>query len=119
MQQFFLQFIEFLIQTGVLQAGYYFILDNCTLHFQDDKIGLEETLKTIFNITLILLHAYHPEYNPTELISQLLFQRMRTNTSRYNTLSNADFVIEIKKEIATFDLLDVVKNYMSQGYLQS
>ena len=44
---------------------------------------------------------------------------MRTNTSRYNTLSNADFVIEIKKEIATFDLLDVVKNYMSQGYLQS
>ena len=113
----FLQFVKFLIQTGVLQVGDFFIVDNCTLHFLGDNIGLKDTLKEMFNITLLLLPAYHPEYNPTELIFQLLFQRMRAKRSRYNALSNDDFVIEIKKEMATFDLLDVVKNYMSQGYL--
>ena len=113
----FLQFVKLLIETGVLQAGDWFIVDNCTLHFQGDNIGLSDTLKEMFNISLILLPAYHPEYNPTELIFQLLFQRMRAKRSRYNALSNADFLNEIRIEMATFDLLDVVKNYMSQGYL--
>ena len=117
MHRFFLQFVKLLIQTGVLQAGNYFILDNCALYFQGDNIGLKDTLKEMFNITLILLPAYHPEYNPTELIFQLLFQRMRAKRSRYNALSNNDFVNEIRNKMATFDLLDVVKNYMSQGYL--
>ena len=101
----------------MLSRGDFFILDNCTLHFQGDNIGLKDTLMDMFGIRLILLPAYHPEYNPTELVFQLLFQRMRANRSRYIALSNEDFVESIKRELATFDLLDVVKNYMSQGYL--
>lgn len=114
----FLQFVKLLIETGVLGAGDYFIVDNCTVHYQGDNIGLEETLRDMFGITLVALPAYHPEFNPTELIFQLVFQRLRANRARYTALNNDDFLEEVKNEMANFDLLDIVKCYDSQGYLK-
>ena len=113
----FLQFVKVLIETGVLAAGDVFVVDNCTIHYQGDNVGLEETLRDMFGITLLRLPAYHPEFNPTELIFQLLFQRMRASRARYIALSDADFKVQIINELASFDLLDIVKNYMSQGYM--
>ena len=113
----FLQFVKVLIETGVLAAGDVFVVDNCTIHYQGDNVGLEETLRDMFGITLLRLPAYHPEFNPTELIFQLLFQRMRASRARYIALSDADFKLQIINELADFDLLDIVKNYMSQGYM--
>ena len=106
-----------LIESGVLAAGDYFIVDNCTVHYQGDNVGLEETLQDMFGVTLLALPAYHPEFNPTELIFQLVFQRLRANRARYTALNNDDFLEEVKNEMANFDLLDVVKSYHSQGYL--
>ena len=113
----FLQFVKLLIETGVIGAGDYLVVDNCTVHYQGDNIGLEETLADMFGITLLTLPAYHPEFNPTELIFQLVFQRLRANRARYTALNNDDFLEEIKNEMSNFDLLDVVKCYDSQGYL--
>ena len=113
----FLQFVKLLLETGVLNAGDLFILDNCTVHYQGDNVGLEETLMEMFGVRLVTLPAYHPEFNPVELIFQLVFQRIRSNRSRYTALSNSDFVEEIKNEMYNFDLLDVIKNYSKQGYM--
>ena len=101
----------------MLARGDVFVVDNCTIHYQGDNIGLDETLMDMFGITLLRLPAYHPEFNPTELIFQLLFQRMRASRARYIALSEADFKVQIENELESFDLLDIVKNYMSQGYM--
>ena len=113
----FLQFVKLLIKSGILGAGDYFIVDNCTVYYQGDNVGLEETLQEMFGVTLLSLPVYHHEFNPTKLIFQLVFQRLRANRARYTALSNDDFLEEVKNEMANFDLLDVVKSYASQGYL--
>ena len=113
----FLQFVKVLIESGVLAAGDVFVLDNCTVHYQGDNVGLEETLQEMFGVSLLRLPAYHPEFNPTELVFQLLFQRMRAKRARWIALSEEDFKLQIIEEMQSFDLLDIVKNYVYQGYM--
>ena len=94
----------------MLSTGDVFIVDNFTIYSQGNNIGLEETLMDMLVITLLRLPAYHPEFNPTELVFQLLFQQMRSNRARYGALSEAVFKLQIINEMSSFNLLDIVKN---------
>ena len=40
----YLQFVKKLIENGVLVAGDFFIVDNCSIHYQGDNVGLPEVL---------------------------------------------------------------------------
>ena len=94
----------------MLSCGYYLIVDNCTVH---DNIGLEETILDMFNIKLAWLPAYHWEFNPMELIFQVLFKILRANRARFTALSNNILSKPLYvNKLYNFDLLDIVKKYM-------
>ena len=114
----YLQFVKNLIENGVLVAGDFFIVDNCSLHYQGDNVGLAEALRDLFQIHLILLPPYSPELNPTELVFNCLLQRLKAERARYTSIDASDFLDAIKLEMASFDLLDVIRFYKSCGYLK-
>ena len=62
----FLEFILVLLDSGVLQRGDVFILDNCTIHMYGDNIGTQEFLLGEYGILMITLALYHPDFNLTE-----------------------------------------------------
>ena len=114
----YLQFVKKLIENGVLQRGDYFVVDNCTIHYQGDNIGLPQTLWDNYQIRLIALPPCSPEYNPTELVFNCLQQRLKAERARYKAIDANDFLDAIKIELNSFDRLDVIRFYQKCGYLK-
>ena len=113
----YLQFVKRLLENGVLQPGDFFVVDNCTIHYQGDNIGLPQALWDNYRIRLILLPPYSPEYNPTELVFNCLQQRLKAERARYKAIDAADFLDAIKIELNCFDRMDVIRFYRKCGYL--
>lgn len=107
-----------MIEAGVFSAGNFFIVDNCSLHYQGENTGLADALCDFFAICLVLLPPYSPELNPTELVLNCLQQRLKVERARYKAVNAADFLYAIKLEMADFDMLDLVRFYKSCGYLK-
>ena len=55
----FLQFVRLLLDSGVLQDGDVFVLDNCTVHLFGDNIGTQDYLFREHRILMITLAPYH------------------------------------------------------------
>ena len=113
----YLQFVKKLIENGVLVAGDFFIVDNCSIHYQGDNVGLPEALWDLYGIRFVALPPYSPEFNPTELVFNALLSRLKSEKARYKALDASDFLDAIKLEMGSFDLLDVVRFYKACGYL--
>ena len=103
-----LLFVKVLLQKGVLKKGDIFIVDNCTVHTKGDNTGLQEELFDHHGVLMITLPPYHPDLNPTELVFQTLLQRLRSIRARYNAITQQDFVNQIKLEMNSFTLSDVL-----------
>ena len=107
-----------LVENGVLQQGDIFVVDNCSIHFQGDNIGLADALWDLYQIRFIALPPYSPEFNPTELVFNCLQHRLKCERARYKAIDAADFLDAIMLELDSFDLLDVVRFYKKCGYLK-
>ena len=114
----YLQFVKRLVENGILQQGDIFVVDNCSIHYQGDNIGLPDALWNLYQIRFIALPPYSPEFNPTELVFNCLQQRLKAERARYKAIDAADFLDAIKLELDNFDLLDVVRFYKKCGYLK-
>ena len=115
---FYLQFVKNLVENGALSPGDTFVVDNCSVHYQGDNVGLPEALWDLYRIKMIALPPYSPEYNPTELVFNTLQERLTAERARYTAIDAEDFLDAIKIELSNFDLYDVVNFYKSCGYLK-
>ena len=114
----YLEYVKMLISNGILSPGDYFVVDNCSIHYQGDNVGLPDALWDLYQIRFVALPPYSPELNPTELVFNALLQRLRSERARYTSLDASDFKDAIKQEMNAFDLLDVVRMYKACGYLK-
>ena len=120
----FLQFIRILLDSGVLQRGDVYILDNCTIHMYGDNIGTQQYLFEEFGILMITLPPYHPDFNPTELVFNTTLQRLSARRARYkcwkipyaNSWREITFKDCIVYELDNFSRNDILSFYHSQGY---
>ena len=113
----FSRFVQHLISKGFLVAGDIFIVDNCSIHFQGENQHLQETLLTSYNILMLALPAYHPEYNPTEFVFNYLLQEMRRVSIRYKAMTKDQFQQELWNVLSNIPLQYVYRYYQKQGYL--
>ena len=102
----------------MFRTGDIFIVDNCSIHYQGDNIGLPDALWELYGIRFVVLPPYSSEFNPTELVFNALLQRLKSERARYKALDVTDFKNAIMLEMRSFDLLDVVRMYKSCGYLK-
>ena len=79
----FLQFIRVLLLARILQRGDVFIVDNCSIHMFGDNTGTQEYLFREMGILMITLPPYHPDFNPTERLFNMLLQRLDSKRLRY------------------------------------
>ena len=120
----FLRFIRVLLDSGVLQRGDVFVLDNCTIHMYGDNVGTQDYLFHEFGILMITLPPYHPDFNPTELVFNTTLQRLSARRARYKCwkIPFADSWREISfrdciiYELDNFDRNDILSFYHLQGY---
>ena len=120
----FLQFIRTLLDSGVLQRGDIFVLDNCTIHMYGDNVGTQQYLFEEFGILMITLPPYHPDFNPTELVFNTTLQRLSARRARYkcwriplgNSFRDISFKQCIIFELDNFTRNDILSFYHSQGY---
>ena len=68
----FFEFVLLLLRKGTLIPGDIFIVDNCSVHMKGDNIGLQEALFKKHNVLMVTLPPYHPDFNPTELVLNIL-----------------------------------------------
>ena len=113
----FSKFVQHLISKGFLVAGDIFIVDNCSIQFQGENQHLQETLLTSYNILMLALPAYHPEYNPTEFVFNYLLQEMRRVSIRYRAMTKDEFQLELWNVLSNIPLQYVYKFYQKQGCL--
>ena len=109
----YLQFVKNLVNNGVLKSGDIFVVDNCSIHYQGENMGLPDALWDLYQIRFIALPPYSPELNPTELVFNCLTQRLKAERARYKSIDAADFLDAIELELGNFDLLDVVRFFSS------
>ena len=114
----YLQYVKNLVDNQILQPGDFFVVDNCSIHYKGDNVGLPEALWELYQIRFIALPPYSPELNPTELVFNCLQQRLKAERARYKAIDAANFLQAIKLELDEFDLLDVVCFYNKCGYLK-
>ena len=120
----FFRFIQQLLELGVLQRGDVFILDNCTIHMHGDNSGSQDYLFCEYEILMIPLPPYHPDFKPTELVFQTTLQRLRKICARYKCWAmKVDAVMRETtfKECITFVLQTITNSkimsfYRKQGY---
>ena len=112
----FLQFVKRLLQKGTLREGDVFVVDNCSVHLQGDNIGVQRALWSKYQIMMITLPPYSPEFNPTELVFNTLLQRLSSIQARYRTVSEMAFVHAIVRAMDCFDIHDVKAFYNFCGY---
>ena len=60
--------------------------------------------------------SYHPELNPTELVFNILVQRMKSKQTRSSSKSNMDFLGKIENEMMDITREDVKAFYKKCGY---
>ena len=121
----FLRLIRLLLDTGVLQRGGVFILDNCTIHIYGDNVGTQEYLFDEYGILMVSLPPYHPDFNPTELIFNTLLQRLSSIRARYkcwkiptnDTMRANTFLDCITFQLNNFTRDDIMSFYRKQGYI--
>ena len=91
-------------------------VDNCSVHKQGHNIGMQKTLWSNYNICIITLPPYSPEFNPTKLMFDALLQRLSSVHTRYNKVGEMNFVDAIGQAMNAFDLHDVKAFYNFCGY---
>ena len=76
----YLLFVKILVENGILQQGdIIFVVDNRSIHYQGNNIGLTDALWNLYQIRFIALPPYSPEFNPTELAFNCLQQGSKRN----------------------------------------
>ena len=95
-----------LIEVGTLRQEYIFVIDNCSVHMQGCSQYLQEDLFNYLGI-MISLSPYHPELNPTELVFNILVQRMKSKQTRSLSKSNRNFSAKIENEMMDITREDV------------
>ena len=104
-----------MIKEGTLQRGDIFILDNCSVHYLGDNVGMKSALKEMYDIDLVTLPPYHPELNPTELIFHILLERLRSRHSRCLSPTIFHFHEEMRCVLDEISFDDVYSAYRKQG----
>jgi hypothetical protein len=92
----FQMFVLHLLQTGFLGAGDLLIVDNCTIHTQGANQFIVETLWNECGVLMIMLPAYTPELNPTELAFNAMDAKIKACRSRSAIMPGEDFAAIIK-----------------------
>ena len=87
----FTNFVAHLIETGFLERGDIFAVDNCSVHMKGDNGALQDQLLKGLGVLMIALPPYWCELNPTELVFQTLLARLTADRARYNSSSNDEF----------------------------
>ena len=78
--------------------GGIFIVDNCAISMVGNNVGTQDALFNLYDIFMITLPPYHPEYNLTELVFNTLLYILSCERARYNSLYVNDFLDVIKKK---------------------
>lgn len=87
--------VELAISSGWLSPGDVLVLDRAAIHTGGENTVLEDWLWDNFRIFLLLLPARTPEWNPIELVWNILVQRL------------AVFSLEIANELGKHSLVQV------------
>jgi hypothetical protein len=99
---------------GILIQGDIFIVDNCTIHFKGECDDLQDLLWNECQILMIPLPPYHPEFNPTELAFQTLFQRLRA--LRCEDELTEDLKSDVQRTLDDISYRDVKRFFRKCGY---
>lgn len=113
----FQSFIRELLKSGYLRPGDILVLDNCTIHMGGENEFLQEVLWMEHGILLLPLPPYHPELNPIELIFNDLVQALRSNASRFVSLTQEEFNYEVQNFLSNVTHTQVEKKYKHRGYV--
>ena len=93
-----------------------FIVDNCSIHTLKDNVCIQEELFENHGIFMTTLLHYHPDFNPTKLVFQTLFQRLSVDQAHYKSLYTDIFLNTIEIEMNNFDLQNFISFYTKCGY---
>lgn len=84
----FLQFVFFVLlltNEEILERGDIFVVDNCSIHYKGDNLGIQELLFWYHGILMITLPPYHPDYNQADFVFLELLARINSERMRYKT----------------------------------
>ena len=109
-------FVAHLIETGVLERGDIFVVDNCSVHMKGDNGALQDQLLEGLGVLMIALPPYWCELNPTELVFSTLLARLSSERARYNSSSNDKFYNCIVDEMYDFSIDDTMSFFIKCGY---
>jgi transposase len=114
----FQQFVLHLLNTGFLEAGDVFIVDNCSIHMHGENEFIVENLWTYHGVLMIPLPPYSPELNPTELSFNTLDARIKAKRSRSKIgLQGEDFALTIQEVMDSMSRKDIKGFYRHCGYI--
>ena len=111
-----MQSVRCLLQYGTRSYGDIFVVDNCSVHLQGDKIGIQNELWDKYEIMMVPLPPYIPEFNLTELVFNTLLQRLSSVQARHNTMSEIYFYEAIVMTMDWFDHHNVKTFFNFCGY---
>ena len=112
----FANFVAHLIETGLLERGEIFVVDNCSAHMKDCNGALQDQLLEELGVLMIALPSYWCEINPTELVFQIFLARLAVKMERYNSSSNDEIYYCIVDEMYEFSIDDCISFYKKCGY---
>ena len=113
---FFFNFVKHLLRVGTLTRGDIFVVGNCTIHFKGFNFHLQDILWNKYQILMIALPPYYPEYNTTELVFSTLVGRLKSTKSRFGANTNEDFKQTIVNELANFTRGDIKRFFYKCEY---
>jgi hypothetical protein len=98
--------VEQAIICGYLVPGDFFVIDNAAYHIGRENAVLDEWLWDNHGIFLLQLPPRSPEWNPIELVWNILVQRLRScdmleARTKYGTNASANMAAEILEDIST------------------
>jgi len=103
----FLLFIGSCIVNGYLSEGDYLIVDNASVHRDEENLPTLCELLDTFGITLVYLPTYSPEFNPCELVFQYIKKKIREGTIQKTLLSA---VIDVASDLNS----DIMNSFYDQ-----
>jgi transposase len=84
--------VEVAAQSGYLRRGDYLVIDNAQYHIGRENKAIEDYLWETYGVFVLLLPPRCPEWNPIELVWNILTQRLRScdiELAKYKYGSNA------------------------------
>jgi hypothetical protein len=97
--------VEVAAQSNYLRPGDYLVHDNAQYHIGKENKAIEDYLWESYAFFVLLLPPRCPEWNPIELVWNILTQRLRScdlelAKAKYGSNASANMAVEILNEIS-------------------